>query len=41
MQQYKRDYSEWESKMVEKGKNNLIRKKSVATIDFETSLKYH
>ncbi|RNA05876.1 transcription factor mitochondrial, partial [Brachionus plicatilis] len=36
MQQYKRDYSEWESKMVEKGKNNLIRKKSVATIDFET-----
>ncbi|RNA38568.1 transcription factor mitochondrial [Brachionus plicatilis] len=38
MEQYKIDYTEWEKKMIEKGKKNLLRKKSVAEIN-STSLK--
>lgn len=33
MEQYLKDYAEWENKMVEKGKKKLLRKKTVEAID--------
>lgn len=36
MEQYKKDYGEWENKMVEKGKKKLVRKKTIEALNLKS-----